>query len=124
VSERRYDGGIGIMDTEKVFDSLDVIILGSDPDMNVIYANEKSKKMFKAQSNQESLVGRSLTECHKPETVEKIEALFKAFRNKEKKFSYYKTDIPNGKATVVQFPFYENDEFAGVVEFIIDSALD
>jgi hypothetical protein len=25
---------------------------------------------------------------------------------------------------VVQFPFYENDEFAGVVEFIAESALD
>ena len=93
------------MDTEKVFDSLDVIILGSDPDMNVIYANEKSKKMFKAQSNQESLVGRSLTECHKPETVEKIKALFKAFRNKEKNSATTKRTYPTEKPRLFSFPF-------------------
>jgi transcriptional regulator with PAS, ATPase and Fis domain len=123
VSERYHDGGI-VMDAEKMFNSLEVAIVGSDSDMNVIYANEKSRKMFKDMPNQGNLVGTSLTEYHKPETVEIIKSLFKAFRNKEKKLDYYKMELPGGKATVVQFPFYENEEFAGAVEFIIESALE
>ncbi len=106
-----------MIDAKKMFDSLEVAIVGSDADMNVIYANEKGKKMG-------DLVGKSLTEFHKPETIGAIKALFESFRNKEKELGYYKTDTPNGKITVVQFPFYENDEFAGVVEFIAESALD
>jgi len=96
---------------------LEVAIVGSDADMNVIYANGKGRKMG-------NLVGKNLTEFHKPERIGVIEGLFKALRNREKKLDHYKTDTPNGKITVVQFPFYENDEFAGVVEFIAESALD
>lgn len=73
--------------------------MGSDADMNVIYANGKGRKMG-------NLVGKNLTEFHKPETIGVIEGLFKAFRNREKKLDHYKTDTPNGKITVVQFPFY------------------
>ncbi|MBT4365593.1 MAG: hypothetical protein HOD17_14015 [Desulfobacteraceae bacterium] len=113
-----------MMDMKKMFDSLEVVIVGSDTDMNVIYANEKSRKTFKDMPNQGNIVGTSLTEYHKPETVEIIKSLFNAFRNKEKKLDYYKMELPGGKATVVQIPFYDNEEFAGAVEFIFESGLE
>ncbi len=105
------------MDAKRMFDSLEVAIVGSDADMNVIYANDKSRRMG-------SLVGKNLSAFHKPETMKTIEDLFTSFRKREKTMDYYRTDTPNGKITVVQFPFYENDEFAGVVEFIAESGLE
>ena len=36
---------------------------------------------------------------------------------------YYTMDIPDGKLTIVNVPFYEGDTFAGVVEFIFEGSL-
>jgi len=112
-----------MIDLVKMFDTVEVAIVASDTDLNIVYANARSKKMFKDQLNQGSLLGRSLTECHKPATIEKIKELFQEFRNKEKALGYYVIDIPGGKATIVQIPFYDGDDLAGVMEFIFESAL-
>jgi len=117
------DGGINMIDLVKMFDAVEVAIVASDTDLNIVYANARSRKMFKNQLNQGSLVGRSLTECHKPETVEKIRKLFQEFRNKEKALDYYVMDTPGGKVTIVQVPFYDGSDLTGVMEFIFESAL-
>jgi len=116
-------GGIEMIDLVKMFDTVEVAIVASDADLNIVYANARCTKIFKGQSNQESLVGRSLTECHKPATVDKIRKIFHQFRNREKVLDYYIMDIPGGKATVVQIPFYDGGDFAGVMEFIFESTL-
>jgi transcriptional regulator with PAS, ATPase and Fis domain len=106
-----------------MFDRVEVAIVASDPDFNIIYMNARAKKLFKEQFNKENLVGTSMTECHQPETMEKITKLFQEFRNKEKTLSYYISDFPGGKETIVQVPFYDGDELAGVVEFDFESSL-
>ncbi len=65
-----------------------------------------------------------MTEFHEPATVEKIRKIFQEFRTKERALHYYVMDIPGGKATVVNIPFYDGDDLAGVMEFIFESALD
>ncbi|MCF8129179.1 MAG: PAS domain-containing protein [Deltaproteobacteria bacterium] len=107
----------------KIFDNIKVAMVVSDPDLNVTYANERCKEVFKALLNEEDFVGKNMRECHKPETIETISALYEEYREKKKSLDYYTMDIPDGKATVVNVPFYDGDTFAGVVEFVFESSL-
>jgi hypothetical protein len=79
--------------------------------------------MFKITSNIENFVGNHMADCHKPETMEKLKKLFVEYKEKKKNLDYYTIDVPNGKITLVNVPFYEGDTFAGVVEFIFEGAL-
>lgn len=110
-------------DIEKMFDNVEVAIVASDPDFNVIYANERGKKVFKALLNEEGFVGKNMSECHKPETMEKLKVLYQEYRDKKKALDYYTMDIPEGRATIINVPFYDRGTFAGVVEFVFESSL-
>ena len=112
-----------MIDLAQMFDRVEVAIVASDPDFNIIYLNQRAKKLFKERYQKEDLVGTSMVECHQPETMEKITKLFQEFRSKEKTLSYYVSDLPGGKETVVQVPFYDGDHLAGVVEFDFESPL-
>jgi len=106
-----------------VFDGLEVAILAADAEYKVFYANARCKKIFKALLNAEGFVGKNMNDCHKPETVEKMKTLFQEYREKKRILDYYTMDIPGGKATIVNVPFYQGEVFAGVVEFVFESAL-
>ena len=54
----------------------------SDADFNVLYANDRCKKIFKELLNQEGFVGKNMTSCHKPGTVEKLKVLYNEYREK------------------------------------------
>ena len=41
----------------------------------------------------------------------------------QKALDYYVMDIPGGKVTIVQVPFYDDGDLTGVMEFIFESAL-
>lgn len=111
-------------DLEKVFENVQVPIVVSDADSKVTYANERCKQVFKALLNAENFVGKSMHDCHKPETVEKLNKLFQEYREKTRALDYYIMDLPDGgKATIVNVPFYDGDTFAGVVEFVFESSL-
>ena len=110
-------------DIKKMFDNVEVAIVASDPEFNVIYANERCKKVFKELLNEENFVGTNMSACHKPETMEKLKVLYQEYRDKKKPLDYYIMDIPGGKATIVSVPFYDGDDLAGVVEFVFESSL-
>ena len=112
-----------VIDTVGMFDALEAAIVAADPQMNIIYANDKARELFRTQVNHQSLVGRNLADCHKPETVEKIKTLFEAFRHKTKEIAHYVMKTPKGQSTVVQIPFYDKDQLSGVVEFIFKGTL-
>lgn len=111
------------MDAKKMFDNLKVAAIASGPDFNITYINRRGEELFKALMNAENLVGTNIRACHKPETNEKLEKLFQEYREKKRALDYYVMDLPEGKATIVNVPFYDGDEFAGVVEFVFESAL-
>ena len=111
------------MDVKKMFDNLKVAVIAADPDFDIIYLNRRAERLFKASMNAEHLVGTDMRMCHKPETNEKLARLFQEYREKTRNLDYYTTDMPGGTATIVNVPFYENNEFAGVVEFIFESPL-
>jgi transcriptional regulator with PAS, ATPase and Fis domain len=110
-------------DVEKMIGNLNTAVVACDADFIVTYANEKCKQVFKATSNTEGFVGNHMADCHKPETMEKLEILFEEYREKKKNLDYYTMDIPDGKLTIVNVPFYEGDTFAGVVEFFFEGSL-
>ena len=112
-----------MVDVEKIMDNVQVAIVVSDPDFNVIYANDRCKLIFKELLKEEGFDGNNMASCHKPETMEKLKVLYDEYREKSRALDYYTMEIPGGKATIVNVPFYEGDRFAGVVEYVFESSL-
>ncbi len=112
-----------MVSVEQMFENLNTAVVACDADFKVTYANEKCKQRFKARLDMEGFVGNHMGDCHKPETMEKLEKLFSEYKEKKKNLDYYTVDIPDGKLTIVNVPFYEGDTFAGVVEFIFEGSL-
>jgi len=108
---------------EQMFENLNTAVAACDADFKITYANSKYIKMSKDVLQMENFVGNHMADCHKPETMEKLEGLFAEYKEKKKNLDYYTIDIPDGKLTVVNVPFYEGDTFAGVVEFIFEGSL-
>ena len=108
---------------EQMFENLNTAVVACDADSIVTYANPKCKGMFKAMLQMENFVGKSMHDCHKPETTAKLEKLFAEYKEKKRNLDYYTMEIPDGILTIVNVPFYEGDTFAGVVEFIFEGPL-
>lgn len=113
------------MDIKNIIDNLKVGAVASDTNYNIIYINKRGKEVSKLKGvlNAESLMGSNIQSCHKPKTREILKNLFQEYREKKRCFYHYVVDLPSGKTTVVNVPFYDGDEFAGVVEFIFEGAL-
>jgi len=110
-------------DVEKMFENLNTGVVACDADFKITYANEKYKQMVKAMLDMEGFVGNHMGDCHKPETMEKIEKHFAEYKEKKRNLYYYTMDSPDGKLTLVIVPFYEGDIFAGAVEFVFEGSL-
>ena len=110
-------------DMHKIIENLNTATLACDADLKVFYANDKCKELFKAVHKVEGFVGKSMVECHKPETIEKLKGLFEEYKQKTLKVYHYTRETPAGIVTIVNVPFYDGDTFGGVVEFIFESAL-
>jgi PAS domain S-box-containing protein len=110
-------------DMNKIMENLNTATLACDADLKVLYANDKCKKLFKASLKVEGFVGKSMVDCHKPETIEKLKDLFEEYKQKTRKVYHYTRETPDGILTLVNVPFYDGDTFGGVVEFIFESAL-
>jgi len=108
---------------EQMFENLNTAVVACDADFKITYANPKYKGMSKAMLQMENFVGNHMADCHKPENKKKLEGLFAEYKEKKKNLDYYTMDIPDGKLTIVNVPFYEGDTFAGVVEFIFEGSL-
>ena len=108
---------------EQMFENLNTAVVACDADFKITYANPKYKGMSKAMLQMENFVGNHMADCHKPETMKKLKGLFAEYKEKKKNLDYYTMNIPDGKLTIVNVPFYEGDTFAGVVEFIFEGSL-
>jgi len=110
--------------TINMFKNLNAAIVVADASYKVIYQNEKSIAFFKMAFGTGDYMGRSILELHKPETSEMIKIHYQEYLEKTRNIYHYTLDIPDGKITIVNSPFYDDDgKFAGVVEFIFDSSL-
>ncbi len=107
-----------------MFSNLNVAVIATDSHYKVIYQNEKCRRLFKQAFGTGDYIGKSIHECHKAETKEIIETIYQEYQEKTRNLYHYVRDGQNGKITVVNSPFYNDDgAFAGVVEFIFESSL-
>jgi len=106
-----------------MFDNLNVAIVASDKDFNVIYQNKKCRELFKNVFGKSDFSGAAIHECHSPVATEKVKKYYEDYTRNKRELDYYIVDASAGKTTVVNVPFYEREEFKGVVEFIFKSSL-
>jgi nitrogen-specific signal transduction histidine kinase len=111
------------MNASDMINKLNTAVVWCDAEFNVMDANPRCKQLFKELLNMENFVGRNMAECHKPETMEKLTRLFQEYKEKKRTLDYYTMDVPDGKLTIVNVPFYDGDTFAGVTEFIFEGSL-
>lgn len=107
----------------EAMDKLNMAVVACDANFNVTYANAKCKQVFKNLLNAENFVGANMEKCHKPETMAKLEKLFQEYKDHKRKLDYYTMDVPDGKLTIVNVPYYDGDTLTGVVEFIFEGSL-
>ncbi|MEW6443161.1 MAG: PAS domain-containing protein [bacterium] len=107
-------------DIAKMFEGVNVAIVAADADFKVVYENEKCRKLFQEVFGREDYVGSNLSECHKPETTEKMKAHYQDFKERKKGLYFFTMDLPNRKGILVNVPYYEGGRFAGVVELVFE----
>lgn len=111
------------MGVKSMLDNLEAAVVASDTQFNIVYINKRGEKAFKELLNQENILGRNMAECHQPETMIKLKKMYQDFSDRKMVISHYTMDTPDGKLTVLQVPYFEGDELAGVVEFIFPGSL-
>jgi len=110
-------------DVIKAFDNLNTGIVVSSPDFKVTYVNQRCYEIFDVLGIPGLKVGGDMTQCHKPETIEKLKVIYREFAERKKKVHYYTAPSSEGLLTIVAVPFYEGESLGGVVEFIFESWL-
>jgi len=96
--------------TEQIFRNLPFAVTACDNEGIIIFMNEKSRATF-IKNESESLIGKSLFDCHSEKSVVKIKELLKEGTTN----SY--TISKNGlKKLIYQCPWYKDGKVAGLVE--------
>lgn len=96
--------------TEQIFKNLPFAVTACDIDGIIIYMNEKSISTF-VKNDGESLIGKSLYDCHNPKSAEKIKEIL------ETGISNSYTIEKNGlKKLIYQCPWYKEGVISGLVE--------
>ena len=111
------------MDVARMFEDINVAIVASDANYQIIYQNKKCRELFRKIFNRTDYVGSNLDECHRTETTEKVKGYYRKYKEKKIQIDYYVMEEPSGKITVVNAPVYDGGQFVGVVEFIFESSL-
>jgi DUF438 domain-containing protein len=112
-------------DFQCMYDGLPVAVVAVDADMKITYANPKGVENFRKWVDRwGTLIGRRLEECHNPESMDKIRAMFESFRKGDRSPRHYVRKRDDVTRTIVHIPFSEGDEFRGVIEMIFECALD
>lgn len=102
---------------DRYFDYLrDVAITVCDKDGNILDMNVHSADV---NSRGEKIIGENLFNCHPPKASEILKDLLD-----NEKLNAYTIEKNGVKKLIYQVPWYENDEFAGLIEFSIPIPFD
>lgn len=96
------------------FDDLNIAITVSDTDGKIMYMNQKSATTFTKQGGLD-LVGKSLLDCHPEPSKSKVIDLLSNPRT-----NAYTIEKNGVKKLIYQTPWFENDQFRGLIEFSIE----
>jgi transcriptional regulator with PAS, ATPase and Fis domain len=95
-------------------DDLNVAVTVSDNEGNILYMNNKSSKTF-AKYGGESLIGKNLRDCHKPESWKKIAGMIE---NGET--NAYTIEKEGVKKLIYQTPWFTDGKISGMVELSLE----
>ena len=110
------------MDYKSMLDHLGAAVVATDPEGVIVYLNRAGERVFAKYGDPEKLVGRNLSECHKPETMIRIRNMYDAFKNGDKQPGIYLREDEKGKRTIVHVPIHDGDDLTGVMEIILSGA--
>ncbi|MCF8358537.1 MAG: PAS domain-containing protein [Prolixibacteraceae bacterium] len=100
-----------IIDARAWADSMDVMITVCDMNGTIVYMNKAAVMGFHKYGGN-NLIGKSIFDCHNPDSVAKIKEML---QNPE---SNTYTIVKNGEKELIhQFPWMEGAEHKGVIEF-------
>ena len=97
---------------EKYFEELPMAITISDKDGNILDMNQKSADV---NNKGEKMIGHNLYNCHPPRAAEILRSLYK-----EQKKNVYTIEKNGIKKLIYQTPWYDQGEFAGLIEFSME----
>lgn len=95
-------------------EELGVAITVSDSSGKIVYMNGKSASTFEKEGGK-SLVGSSLSDCHKPASWQKILQILGSGQA-----NCYTIEKNGIKKMIYQAPWYENGDVAGLVELSME----
>lgn len=99
------------MTEKKWADELPATITVTDKEGTIVYMNNKSAKTLESYGGA-SIIGTKLDKWHKPQSNEIIQQI--AETGKPNAYTIEKGEI---KKLIYRTPYYENGEYAGLVEF-------
>ena len=103
----------------EIYKNLNVAITVCDENANIIEMNEKAQRTFSAQGGS-ALIGKSLYDCHKQTSNEKIKELLQS--GKENAYTIEKNGV---KKLIYQGPWKKEDgSIGGLVEFSLEIPFD
>ncbi len=94
---------------EKILQELPYAVTVCDINGDVIFMNDKSISTF--QKGDESLIGKSLFDCHGPQATAKIKQMLA-----EGGANSYTIEKAGLKKLIYQSPWFENGKIAGLIE--------
>ncbi|KAF5037314.1 hypothetical protein DSECCO2_565900 [anaerobic digester metagenome] len=94
----------------KWYDELPFAITVSDKEGNIIYMNNRSADTFEKYGGH-ALLGKSLFGCHPQQATDKIMEMLQSHET-----NAYTIEKNGLKKLIYQSPWYENGEFAGLIE--------
>lgn len=95
--------------TELILKELPYAITVCDENAIIIFMNDKSIATF--QRGEESLIGKSLLNCHNPNSIEKIKKLLATGE-----INSYTIEKEGIKKLIYQSPWYKEGKIAGLIE--------
>ena len=93
--------------------SIDAAITVCDADLRLLYMNEKSRLTFGGKDSG-PLVGTSLVDCHKPQSVEKMKKILASGQS-----NVYTISKNGAKKLIWQAPWEKDGKIGGLVEISI-----
>jgi transcriptional regulator with PAS, ATPase and Fis domain len=94
--------------------TIDGAMIVSDKEGTIIYLNEKAISNY-AKDGGRALIGKKLAECHKPSSNDKIRIITETLEK-----NVYTIEKKGKKKIIYQTPWYQNGEFAGIVELSLE----
>jgi transcriptional regulator with PAS, ATPase and Fis domain len=92
-----------------------IAITVCDNNGKILYMNDKSIKTFSAEGGLD-LINKNLLDCHPGASKEKLGTLLRTHNP-----NVYSIEKDGKHKMIIQYPWFEHGEFAGLVEFSLET---